>query len=365
MYTNLLKHSIMMNNILKSGGYDVLKSDIKLFPKAELHCHLDGSIRPKTLQKIAKEQNLPISDNLDDISAQMKAPTTCQNLVDYLTCFDYVLPFLQTEKALEIASFDVMEQAAEDGIRYIEIRFAPSLSMKKGLSVEETIKAVARGIAQAEKKYEVIGNILVIGMKNDELSGIQTVFSKTHLLDHEKVVGFDLAGAERDYFVAEYEGLLEVATNQGSVLLTLHAGECGCIHNVFDAIDAGAKRIGHGIALKGNDEAQKRIATRDVCIEGCPTSNVQTRAIDSFVDYPISEWLDNQVTFCINTDNKTVSDTTLTKEYEILYDYHELTSDTLRLLNQNAAKYSFASEKMKDQLIKEMSEFIFSKENKS
>lgn len=237
--------------------------------------------------------------------------------------------------------------------------------MKKGLSVEQTIHAVAKGIAKAETKYPIFGNILVIGMKTDELSTIEVIFSKSKALAHEKVVGFDLAGAEIDHFVADYQEMLEIATENGQVLLTLHAGECGCIHNVFEAIDAGAKRIGHGIALKGNQKAQQKLVKQDVCIEGCPTSNLQTRAIDDFSEYPIAEWLDNQVLFCINTDNKTVSDTTLTKEYEILYDYHHLTSDVFSSLNQNAVRYSFANNKIKTQLLKEMAEFTFSKENKA
>ena len=128
------------------------KSDIQLFPKVELHCHLDGSIRPRTLQKIAKQQGLPINDSLQEVTEKMQAPVTCQNLEEYLTCFDFVLPFLQTKEALEMAAFDVMEQAFEDGVRYIEIRFAPILSIAKDLTVTETIEAVAAGIAKGEKR---------------------------------------------------------------------------------------------------------------------------------------------------------------------------------------------------------------------
>lgn len=332
-------------------------SDIQLFPKAELHCHLDGSIRPETLQKIALAQQLPISENVSEVTSKMQAPTTCQNLVEYLTCFDYVLPYLQTSIALEMAAYDVMEQAANDRIRYIEIRFAPILSMKQGLSVEETITAVAKGIAKAEQDYPVIGNILVIGMKTGELEVIKTVFSKTLSLAHEKVVGLDLAGAEEDHFLVDYKEVLTVNTGEGAVALTLHAGECGCVHNVFSAIEAGAKRIGHGIALSSDPAALQKIAQADICIEGCPTSNVQTRAIDTFKDYPFRDWLDHGVSFCINTDNKTVSNTTLSQEYTILLEEHGMTLDELRHLNKQAMIYSFAEDKIKENLIKEMEEF--------
>lgn len=336
------------------------KSDIQIFPKVELHCHLDGSIHPATLQKIAKLQGLSIEEDLEKITKKMQAPTSCQNLMEYLACFDFVLPYLQTKEALEMAAFDVMEQAAEDGIRYIEIRFAPSLSMEKGLSIEETIKAVASGIAKAEKKYPIFGNLLVVGMRSGDLEMVTSVFSKTNQLNHEKVVGFDLAGEEKDHFVKEYQEVLEVGTKSGAVPLTLHAGECGCVHNVFQAVQSGATRIGHGIALKGDTVKQREFGQLSACIEGCPTSNVQTRAIDTIKDYPLREWFENKVTFCINTDNKTVSGTTLTKEYQLLLEHLNLSQEEFRLLNHNGMSYSFADKLLKETIISEIEGFEFS-----
>ena len=335
------------------------KSDIQLFPKVELHCHLDGSIRPRTLQKIAKQQGLPINDSLQEVTEKMQAPVTCQNLEEYLTCFDFVLPFLQTKEALEMAAFDVMEQAFEDGVRYIEIRFAPILSMAKDLTVTETIEAVAAGIAKGEERYPVMGNILVIGMRSGDLEEISRIFDQTKKQRHSKVVGLDLAGAEEDHYVSHYEATLKVATSHGEVPLTLHAGECGCVHNVIDAVAAGATRIGHGIALKGHQQAQKQLAQSSVCIEGCPTSNVQTRAISDYTEYPLREWLENQVTFCISTDNRTVSNTTLTNEYFLLQKYHDLSPDEFRLLNINGMHYSFADETLTQKVLAEMKAYQF------
>lgn len=333
------------------------KSEIKLFPKAELHCHLDGSIRPKTLQEIARVQGMAISHDIEEVASNMQAPTTCQNLEEYLTCFDYVLPYLQTEKSLEMAAYDVMEQAAEDGIRYIEIRFAPTLSMRNGLTVEETVHAVALGIAKAEEKYSVYGNILVIGMRSRKSKEIAGTFKKALGTKHEKIVGLDLAGAEADMFVGDYEEAIQVVTEHGKVSLTLHAGECGCIQNMYDAFEAGATRLGHGIAINGNQEATNFFAEKEVCLEGCPTSNVQTRAISTLKDYPVREWLEKGVTFCINTDNKTVSNTTLSKEYHLLVENHDLTAEEFRQLNKNAASYSFANKELKEQLLAEMTDF--------
>lgn len=350
----------MVNNTLKFGGNNMLKKlDIQNFPKAELHCHLDGSIRPRTLQEIARVQGMEISSNVKEVASNMQAPTTCKNLEEYLTCFDYVLPYLQTEQSLEMAAYDVMEQAAEDGIRYIEIRFAPTLSMREGLSVEQTVRAVATGIAKAEKTYPIYGNILVIGMRSRVSREIAETFTKALNTNNEKIVGLDLAGAEVDLFVRDYKEAIQVATEHGGVALTLHAGECGCVQNMYDAIKSGATRLGHGIAINGNEEATEYMAKQDICIESCPTSNVQTRAIPSLKEYPMRTWLEKGVTFCINTDNKTVSNTTLSNEYHLLVENHELTTEEFRQLNQNAISYSFAKNELKEQLLSEMTDFTF------
>ncbi len=326
---------------------------LKKFPKAELHCHLDGSIRPETLQAIAQEQHMSIS-NIDGIRQQMQAPKDCRNLAEYLQCFDFVLPYLQTKKALEMAAFDVMEQAAEDGVRYIEIRFAPSLSMAKGLTVIETIEAVAKGIAQAEKQYPIDGNILIIGMRQEEARAIAQVFQESLDCSEEKVVGFDLAGPEEDVYLEELGDNLRIYIEEKTIPFTLHAGECGCVANIYQAIAFGATRIGHGIALKNNQQAQMDYASHSVCIEGCPTSNIQTKAVADYQDYPIKDWLRNGLKVCLNTDNRTVSDTTLTNEYWQISQAHQLSWQDIQKMNQDAIQYSYASEQLKQQIMHEM-----------
>ncbi|MGX7030889.1 adenosine deaminase [Vagococcus zengguangii] len=331
---------------------------IRQFPKAELHCHLDGSIRPATLQKIALADHLSIEEDLAEVTKKMQAPANCEHLEDYLETFNYVLPYLQTEKALSTAAFDVMEQAASDGIRYLEIRFAPSLSTKKGLTIEQVVEAVAKGVALAEQSYNITGNLLITGMRNEELSSLGAKFINALETRQSKIVGIDLAGPELENYVTDYEVTLKLLVEKYSVQLTLHAGECGCVANVYQAIEAGAKRIGHGIALKGNVQAQRFCAEHQVCIESCPTSNIQTRALGKISDYPLEEWLENQVIFCLNTDNKTVSNTTLSKEYDLLREHLGLTKEDFIRLNHYAMEHSFASSEIKEAILAEMQAFI-------
>lgn len=318
-------------------------SEIQAFPKAELHCHLDGSIRPATLMEIAKVQNMAIPQDLAVVKEAMTAPADAKDLVDYLAPFDFVAPYLQTEIALEMAAFDVMEQAFEDGIVYIEIRFAPSLSQEKGLTVSQTILAVARGIAKGEEKYPIDGNILVIGMRQEKQEEIKKVFQETQQLENPKVVGLDLAGPELDDSVTDLSETYRLVIDETSLSLTLHAGECGCIANVVDSVDHGAQRVGHGIAIATDEAVQEKLIAANVCIEGCPTSNLQTKAIEKISDYPIRNWLAKGVQFCLNTDNKTVSDTTLSKEYDLVMKTFDLDFTDFYQMNQVAINAAFAS----------------------
>lgn len=333
------------------------KHQIQTYPKIELHCHLDGSIRPETLIEIAHQQEMMIEQDITIVRKHMQAPIDCHDLTDYLDCFDFVLPYLQTEQALVRAAFDVMEQAAEDGVAYIEIRFAPSLSMKKGLTCQETIQAVAKGIALAEAQYPIKGNILIIGMRQEERAAIASIFAEATALAEAKVVGLDLAGPEIDGYVPALAESYRLFVDGQSIQLTLHAGECGCVHNIYQAIESGAQRIGHGIVLKGDQQGQAFVREHEILIEGCPTSNVHTRAIDAYADYPLREWLQNHVHFCLNTDNRTVSNTTLTNEYWQMVQHCGLTKTEFETIMVYAVQHSFATEEDKDALLAQLALF--------
>ncbi|USS88394.1 adenosine deaminase [Fructilactobacillus hinvesii] len=332
------------------------RAEIQRFPKAELHCHLDGSIRPHTLRQIARSQGMDVEANLMELTRKMVAPKKCENLEEYLQTFDFVLPFLQTVPALQRAAYDVMEQAHQDGVVYQEIRFAPVLSTQGQLTIPETVQAVAAGMDEAYRTYGIKGNLIVCGMRTETSDEVKQDFQElTEVKD--QVAGIDLAGPEVDGYVPEYEAALQEATADLNVQLTLHAGECGCAHNVVEAIQAGSQRIGHGIAANGDATAEQLLKDRHICIEGCPTSNCQTGALDRIEDYPLQRWLSQGQALCINTDNRTVSDTTLTEEYFQLSHHNGLTKEQLRLCNQTAVRHSFAYEATKAELLATITNF--------
>lgn len=325
------------------------REQVKKLPKIELHCHLDGSIRPETLREIATPQGISLPADNEQLKELLVAPIDCQNLNDYLERFDLVLSCLQTEAALTAAAFDVISQAAEERIQYIEVRFAPSLHTEKGLSLPKIIKAVLAGLEQGQQRFGVKSNALLCGMRHEDTAAIEKIVQLAEDFKTDGIVGFDLAGNESDFPPYTFEETLELV-NQLTIPLTLHAGECGCGKNVADAIYLGAKRIGHGIAVKDTPEYFSLLRDKNILIEMCPTSNFQTKTVTRLEDYPFQTFIDAGIKVCINTDNRTVSNTTLTDEYMKLHEWYGITYADMEKLNHNAVDGAFIPESEKQVL---------------
>ena len=154
------------------------------------------------------------------------------------------------------------------------------------------------------------------------------------------VCAADLAGAEAIYPMSEFMELFGQAKKLG-MPFTIHAGECGNVQNILDSVEAGALRIGHGIAMRGNSEVQKMIREKGIGIEMCPISNLQTKAVESESQYPLREFLDNGIKVTINTDNRTVSNTTMTKELQFIQEHYRITDEEIRLMMINAVDTAF------------------------
>lgn len=321
---------------------------IKGLPKVELHCHLDGSIQIATLEKLALKENLPLKKLEKAI-----APKKCLHLKEYLESFDIVLPLLQSEENLKIAAYDLIEQVGRENVCYIEIRFAPLLHQQKNLSIEQIIGAVLDGIYEAQKVFNVHVNLLISAMRHHTEQENFKLIKSIKKMKSEMIVGFDFAGDEQQVPNDKIRNAAALAINS-DLKLTLHSGECGCAQNVIEAIHIGAERIGHGVAIKDSVEAMKYCVEENILLELCPTSNIQTNAINNWRDYPFRLFLENDVKCCINTDNRTVSQTTLTNEYLLLVKHCQLTFSEMKQLNLNAINGSFANTTVKNQLIKKI-----------
>lgn len=321
---------------------------IHKLPKVELHCHLDGSVPMPLLMELAKEQGMP-----KETMESAIAPKDCEDLKDYLSCFDVILSVLQTEKNLERAAYAVIKEAHEENVKYLELRFGPLLHQDQGLTTKQTIQAVSRGVKKATDEFSIAVNILVCALRHFTEEENTQLFKDVRELADKRVAGIDVAGDEAHYPNECVRSSVTEAKHTG-MQVTLHSGECGCSQSVLSAMHLGATRIGHGVAVKDDKEARLEVKENNVLLELCPTSNIQTHAVSGWQDYPLRQFLDEGIAVSINTDNRTVSNTTLTDEYMLIIDHCQVTYQEIKDLNLTAMAHSFADDKTKESIAREI-----------
>ncbi len=288
----------------------------------ELHIHLDGSLRPETVRELAQEQNISYeAENMAGLRILLQAPVPCGSLSEYLSRFALPVACLQEEYALERAVRELTEDLAGEGQTYGEIRFAPQLHLQKGLSQEQVIRAAVRGAEQGMKNAPSIRvGLLLCCMRGEgaenERQNMETIDLAADFRNGGVVCGVDLAGAEEVYDTGLFRNLFLRADRYG-LKRTIHAGEADGPDSVRKALDMGAMRIGHGIAAAKDERLMRELADRKIPLEVCVTSNVQTKGVPSLQDHPIRRLYEAGVRVTLNTDNRTVSDTTLKKEIRL------------------------------------------------
>ncbi|HFZ9865795.1 TPA: adenosine deaminase [Streptococcus agalactiae] len=328
---------------------------LKELAKAELHCHLDGSLSLPAIRKLANMADIILPSSDKELRKYVIAPAQTESLVDYLKTFEFIRPLLQTKEALRFAAYDVARQAALENVIYIEIRFAPELSMDKGLTASDTVLAVLEGLADAQKEFNIVARALVCGMRQSSHKTTKDIIKHIVDLAPKGLVGFDFAGDEFSYPTDSLVDLIQEVKRSGYPM-TLHAGECGCAKHIADSLNLGIKRMGHVTALTGQRDLIKRFDEEDAVAEMCLTSNLQTKAASSIQSFPYQELYDAGGKITINTDNRTVSDTNLTKEYSLFVTYFGTKIEDFLVFNQNAVKASFTSDSEKDTLLHKLQE---------
>ncbi|EPW81509.1 adenosine deaminase [Streptococcus agalactiae] len=328
---------------------------LKELAKAELHCHLDGSLSLPAIRKLANMADIILPSSDKELRKYVIAPAQTESLVDYLKTFEFIRPLLQTKEALRFAAYDVARQAALENVIYIEIRFAPELSMDKGLTASDTVLAVLEGLEDAQKEFNIVARALVCGMRQSSHKTTKDIIKHIVDLAPKGLVGFDFAGDEFSYPTDSLVDLIQEVKRSGYPM-TLHAGECGCAKHIADSLNLGIKRMGHVTALTGQRDLIKRFVEEDAVAEMCLTSNLQTKAASSIQSFPYQELYDAGGKITINTDNRTVSDTNLTKEYSLFVTYFGTKIEDFLVFNQNAVKASFTSDSEKDTLLHKLQE---------
>ena len=320
------------------------RDKLTVLPKVELHCHLDGSLSrefiERRLNRKVSQSELSVSDD-------------CRSLNEYLEKFDLPGKCIMDEEGLSEAGYDVLKSMKQENVCYAEIRFAPLLSETEDMNCAKVIEALLAGLEKGKKDFGIEYGVITCAMRHhSEEENRRMIRTAREYLGYG-VCAADLAGAEALYPMSEFMELFQETKKLG-MPFTLHAGECGSVQNILDSVEAGAGRIGHGIAMRGHREVQKELQRKGIGIEMCPVSNLQTKAVESTKDYPMREFLDNGLKVTVNTDNRTVSNTTLTKELAFIQKTYGITDEEIRLMMKNAVDVAFADDAVKERILKRL-----------
>ena len=306
---------------------------LREIPKVELHVHLDGSVRYETLKEF---KNITKEDVMCN---------NCKNLEEYLTKFNLPIEIMQSKEVLTRVAKELVEDLKKDNVIYAEVRFAPILHTKN-LSLEEVVESVLEGLKDKDLKV----NLILCMMRNSSFIENKKIIDLTFKYLNKGVVAIDLAGDEKNYKTKNFKDLFKII-NDLKIPFTIHAGEADGIDSILSAIKFNAKRIGHGVRCIEDDKVINLIKEKNITLEICPTSNVDTN-ICEYKNHPIKRLFDKGVLVTINTDNRTVSNITLTLEYEKLSKYFGFKIEDFKKMNINAIKASFLSNVEKEKLIK-------------
>lgn len=310
--------------------------------KIDLHLHLDGSINKEYAEKLLNKK----------LANELTINGKCKNLKEYLDKFDLPISLLQTKENLEQFSYLLTKDLANDNVIYAEIRFCPLFHTKEGLTEEEVIKSVLKGLI---RNKQVKTNLILCMMRNLDYNDNVKIIKLANKFFKKGVVALDLAGDEEQYSNDKFAELFKMA-NKLNIPLTIHSGEVGDYNNILLAIKYGAKRIGHGIQAIKDLKIIEELKKNNIVLEICPTSNFQTNAVDKYENHPIKKLYDFGVRITINTDNRTVSNITLSEEYNKLANNFNFTIQDFKSININAINSSFLDENEKKQLLEIISE---------
>lgn len=347
--------------------------NISKLPKISLHDHLDGGLRPQTIIELAEEIGLELpATNAKDLNQWFLESANSGSLVEYLKTFDITTAVMQTKHGLTRVAREFVEDLHKDGVIYGEIRWAPEQHLAKGLSLDEVVDAVQDGLDEGAAIVEEAGGYirtgqLVTAMRHNN-RGLEIAELAVRHRDNG-VVGFDIAGAEAGFPASNHKEAFDYLA-ENMFPTTVHAGEADGVESIRDAIVAGRTlRLGHGVRIyqdllmreeDGRDyvqlgEVAEWVHFRQIALELCPTSNMQTGAVadlgDEYVDHPVAILFDLGFRVTISPDNRLMSGTSVTHELEQLVEHFEFDLDDLEQLQLNAAEASFQTLDAREELM--------------
>jgi adenosine deaminase len=327
--------------------------DFRRLAKAELHLHLDGSVRPVTVLELAREASVPLPDNtLDGLTRYLEAPDDCPSLRAYIEYFKLPIAVMQSIPALERVTIELLEDLKADGVRYAEIRYGPWLHVERGLTIDDVIGATVRGFQEGRRRYGIEGGIIITAIRTMPPDMNVLLAQAAGKFAGDGVIGFDLAGDEEGHPPGLHEDAFRVARSLG-LPITIHAGEAAGPESVRQAIALGARRIGHGIRTQEDPEVLAMARDEAVQFDTAPTSNFQTKAVRRLEEHPLRRYAGQGIKVTISTDSRTVSRTALSEEYRKAVEVLGCTEDEIQAINLQALDGGFADQAVRARLRRE------------
>ncbi|MDF2178125.1 adenosine deaminase [Aliiglaciecola sp. CAU 1673] len=320
-------------------------------PLVDLHRHLDGNIRPRTIWELAQQYGIKIpADSFEALLPLTQIQDQTSDLLAFLQKLDYGVSVLADTQACYRVAMENMEDAFESGLDYVELRFSPYyMAMNHNLNMADVVEAVVQGVRDGSHKFGVQANLIGILSRT---FGVPTCKQELDaLLAHkDKITALDLAGDELGYPAPLFIEHFKLARDAGWQI-TVHAGEADGPQSIWNAIEMlGAKRIGHGVAAARDDKLMEYMAKHEIAVESCPTSNYQTATVKDLSQHPMPLFLERGLLVTLNTDDPAVSNIDLANEYKVAHETLGLSEAQLKQVQQNGVKAAFLTEAEKKAL---------------
>ena len=334
----------------RQGPPRLTKEALRRWPKAELHVHLDGCLRPQTMLELARAQGVHLPADTPEALAQALSVKHAKNLEEYLTRYTITLSVMQTAAALERVAYEFVQDVAAEHVRYVEVRYSPLLH-RPALTLAQAIEAPLRGFQRAQKETGTKVGVIVCGIRTMPPATSLDLARVAADYRAEGVVAFDLAGAERDHPAADHREAFAYAARHG-LACTCHAGEGDGADSIRQALHVcGAQRIGHGTRLGEDPGLLDEVVAQGIPLEMCLTSNVHTHVVGSVASHPFRRYLERGVRVTLNTDGRLMDGITLTDEYYAAHAALGLTPEQLARVVLHACEAAFLPEPEKVALI--------------
>jgi adenosine deaminase len=315
---------------------------IRKWPKTDLHCHLDGSVRVSTILELAEKRGVDLpADNEEGLFKVLSAGARRNSLREYLQSFEITLSVMQDEEDIARIATELCEDAWEDGVWYLEVRFSPILHQQKGLKLTQVMDAVLAGLREGERRTGIRTGVIICGIRSIEPAVSLSLAELTLAYKGRGVVAFDLAGQE-DHYPAKDHAEAFYLIRKNNIPCTVHAGEAWGPDSIKQAIhDLQAHRIGHGTRLKEDGDLLNYVNDGRIPLECCLSSNVHVGTVPNLEKHPIKFYFDYGLRVTINTDNRLISATSVSNEYYLAHKVLGFTEEELKSIIVMGFKSAF------------------------